>query len=405
MNKKMVMNRFLGSILLVAGTSIGAGMLALPVKAAFAGLFPTMIILPILWLFFFITAILFLDVNLSIKEETNMVSMAEKTLGIVGKVVCWIVYLLLLYSLTAAYISGSSPAFKELVRWISGLQIADWISPFLIIFLFGIFIYHGTKWVDFVNRIFITGLVGCFFFILFFAPSQLEVEHFSHSHFPSILLAIPLLFTSFGYHIIIPSLTTYERHNVKKLRLTLLLGSLIPLIVYLLWAFFVMGIVPLSGENSLAQAFIEGSASTKPLIELLHHPAVETAARLFEFFAIVTSFLGVSLSLKDFLKDAFKIKGTKNGRLAACALTFIPPLVFVLMYPRAFLIALQYAGVFVAILLGILPAMMAWSLPKYRRFFYRSLLITIILGSLFVIGAEIMEEKGLFKSFIEPYVS
>lgn len=400
------MNRFLGSILLVAGTSIGAGMLALPVKAAFAGFFPTFVILPVLWLFFFTTAILFLDVNLSFKEETNMISMTEKTLGFLGKVVCWIVYLLLLYSLTAAYISGSAPAFREMVRWIFQVEISSWVAPFLIICLFGIFIYHGTRWVDFVNRIFITGLVVCFVLILFFAPSQLDVQNLSYSHFPSILLAIPLLFTSFGYHIIIPSLTTYERHNPKKLRLTLLLGSLIPLIVYWLWAFFVMGIVPLSnGENSLVQAFTGGFASTKPLIALLHHTVVETAARLFEFFAIVTSFLGVSLSLKDFLKDAFKIKSTRKGKFIACSLTFIPPLVFVLFYPRAFLAALQYAGVFVAILLGILPAMMAWTLPKYQGFFYRSLLLTVILGSLFAIAIEVMEEKGLFISFIEPYLS
>ena len=50
-----------------------------------------------------------------------------------------------------------------------------------------------------------------------------------------------------------------------------------------------------------------------------------------------TSFLGVTLSLSDFLTDGFKIKKSWEGRLMACLLTFIPPLIFVLTYQRGFL--------------------------------------------------------------------
>ncbi|MGD2170396.1 MAG: aromatic amino acid transport family protein [Chlamydiota bacterium] len=398
-------NRFFGSVLLIAGTSIGAAMLALPIKSGFAGFFPSIAALPILWLFFLITAFLILDVNLSIEGETNMVSMAEKTLGIVGKVVCWVVYLLLLYSLTSAYISGSAPVFSEFFKWSTGLNLPEWISPLLIIGFFGTFVYHGTKWVDYINRFFMIGLAITYFMIVVFGPSQINTKLLSHYDPKAILVAIPLLFTSFGYHIIIPSLTTYERHNTSKLRLTILVGSLIPLLVYFLWEFFVMGLVPLSGsENSLVQAFNEGAPSTKPLVQLINHPVAELGARFLAFFAIVTSFLGVSLSLRDFLRDGLKLKSGKKGRLMACVLTFAPPLIFVLSYPRAFIIALQYAGLFVAILLGILPALMAWKLKKYKNFFGRSLLITIILGSLFAIVLEFLDEGGVLNHFIEPYL-
>jgi len=394
-------NRFLGSILLIAGTSIGAAMLALPIKSGFAGFIPSAFLLPVIWLFFLVTAFLILDVNLSIHKETNMVSMAEKTLGLFGKILCWIVYILLLYSLTAAYISGSSPIFSDVIQWIFKVEIPEYISPFLIVIFFGFFVYHGTKTVDWVNRFFMLGLVISYLMLISLAPKEINPSLYRHFDSSALLLAIPILFTSFGYHIIIPSLTTYERHNVKKLRLTLLIGSLIPLAVYFLWEFFVLGIVPI---DSLSSAWIEGAPSTKPLIELINHPILETGARLFAFFAIVTSFLGVSLSLKDFLRDALKIKKTKKGRLLACLLTFIPPLFFVLSYQRGFLLALQYAGVFVAILLGILPALMAWNLPNYKGFFKKSLLVTIILGSLFAIGLEISEELGVLKPLVEPYL-
>ena len=395
-------NRFLGSILLIAGTSIGAAMLALPIKSGFAGFIPSAFILPVIWFFFLITAFLILDVNLSIPGETNMVSMAEKTLGLFGKVLCWVVYILLLYSLTAAYISGSAPIFSDVIRWAFGVEVPEFISPFLIVIFFGFFVYHGTKTVDWVNRFFMLGLIISYLMLIGLAPKEINPSLYRHFDTPALLLAIPILFTSFGYHIIIPSITTYERHNVKKLRLTLLIGSLIPLLVYFLWEFFVLGIVPTS---SLASAWVEGAPSTKPLIELINHPVLETGARLFAFFAIVTSFLGVSLSLRDFLRDALKMKKTKKGRLFACILTFIPPLFFVLIYPSGFLLALQYAGVFVAILLGILPALMAWNLSNYKGFFKKSLLVTIILGSFFAIGLEISEEMGFLKPLVAPYLT
>jgi len=180
-------NRFLGSILLIAGTSIGAAMLALPVKSGFAGFLPSVLILPVIWLFFLVTAFLILDVNLSIEKETNMVSMAEKTLGLFGKVICWIVYILLLYSLTAAYISGSSPIFSGVIEWSTGVKVYDWLSPFLIVIFFGFFIYRGTKTVDLINRFFIIGLVISYAMLISLGPKEINPTLYRHFDPPAIL--------------------------------------------------------------------------------------------------------------------------------------------------------------------------------------------------------------------------
>jgi tyrosine-specific transport protein len=76
--------------------------------------------------------------------------------------------------------------------------------------------------------------------------------------------------------------------------------------------------------------------------------------------------LGVSISLMDFLADGLHVKKTPLGRLGLSLLTFAPPLYFAISYPRIFFIALGYAGGFgVAILLGLLPALMVWS-GRYR---------------------------------------
>src|SRR3972149_458434 len=82
--------KLLGGIFIVAGTTIGAGMLALPVSTAFGGFFPAFLLFFLCWLIMLATSFFFLDVNLSLKGEPNFIFMAGKTLGKGGKVVNWI---------------------------------------------------------------------------------------------------------------------------------------------------------------------------------------------------------------------------------------------------------------------------------------------------------------------------
>jgi len=401
-------NHFLGGVLLIAGTAIGAGMLAIPMSTAFTGFFPTLGLLVVCWLFMTITALLLLEVNLHLKGDVNLVTMASKTLGVFGKVLCWSGYLLLLYCLTAAYISGSAPIFAMGIQAATGWELPSWLSPFPILIFFGTFVYLGTRAVDLVNRVFIIALILSFALLVFFLPPYVDFNLLRHADSNTILVGLSIVITSFGFHIIIPSLTTYMNHNRRRLQLAVITGSLIPLFVYILWEFLILGTIPLTGEYGLISTWKSGGHTTQPLMHLIDNKWIGIGAGFFSFFAIVTSFLGVSLSLADFLRDGLKIKRTGKGRLIATMLTFIPPMIFVIVYEHGFLLALQYAAIFVAILLGILPALMAWTLPKpspYRSFFGRCLLITIILGSLFIIVVDLMQEDGKLNKLIEKYDS
>lgn len=397
-------NHFIGGILLVAGTTIGAGMLALPVMTAFAGFYPSLLLFFLLWLFMLATAFFFLDVNLSVRGETNLISMAGRTLGTWGKAISWFFYLLLLYSLTAAYIAGSTPLFVSAIHYLTGYELPHWLAPFSLPVLFGSFVYLGTLGVDLVNRFLMLGLILAYAFLIAFVPAHVQFSFLSHMDFPAMLIAIPVVLTSFGYHIIIPTLTTYMQHDKKHLRWTLLIGSAIPFAVYFLWEFLSLGVIPF---DQMLGAWKAGVSATVPLANVLQNPWISSAAQFFSFFAIITSFLGVSLSLSDFLTDGLKIKKSWEGRLIACALTFLPPLVFVFTCDRGFYLALQYAGVFVAILLGFLPAAMAWTLRGascYRTRWGRALLLTVMALSLALALLCLFIEQGAFQHLISPYL-
>src|ERR1700733_232103 len=96
-----------GAILLISGCCIGAGMLGLPVLSALAGFVPSLCMFLLSWLFMTATALLLLEVNLQFKEEVNIVSMAEKTLGLPGKLAAWGCFLFLFYAIGVAYLAGS----------------------------------------------------------------------------------------------------------------------------------------------------------------------------------------------------------------------------------------------------------------------------------------------------------
>ncbi|QVL57830.1 MAG: tyrosine transporter [Simkaniaceae bacterium] len=403
----MKINHYIGGILLVAGTTIGAGMLALPVLTSFVGFVPSICIFLLCWLVMLATAFFFLDVNLAVEGEPNLISMAHKTLGGWGKGLSWVVYLLLLYSLTAAYISASAPLFVSAVKTMTGYTIPSWLAPFSLPIIFGFFVYLGTLGVDMINRLLMIGLCVSYLILVGVLPEHIDGTLLTHVDWSPTFVALPVVITSFGYHIIIPSLTTYMNHDRKHLRLTLIIGSLLPLVIYILWQVLILGIVPISGEHSLVNAWKSGVSATVPLTQIIQNKWIIVGAHFFSFFAIVTSFLGVTLSLSDFLTDGFKIKKTWEGRLIACLMTFIPPLIFVLTYQRGFFIALEYAGAFVAILLIFLPAMMAWKLktPKFYGTGWGKILLSfVILFALFIVIVDILQQWGTFKPLISKYL-
>lgn len=358
-------NRLVGAILLVSGTTIGAGMLALPVTTGLAGFIPALGVMTGIWLFMMLTAFYLLEVNLRIKEESNLISMMRKTLGRKGEIVSWIIYLLLLYSLTAAYMVGASQIIGKFLSGFLPAATPGWIWPVVIFLVFGLSVFCGTRVVDMLNRCLMAGLGGAYLGLIFFGMGSVHFDALTHMNWNFLLPSVSVVLTTFGYHIIIPTLTTYLEHDAKLLKRAIVIGSLIPFLVYILWQLLVIGVVPLEGEASLTLAAAKGEQITFYLIQAISNPWIGVGISSFAFFAIVTSLLGVSLSLSDFIADGLKIKKTRWGKTALILLTFIPPLLFALFYSEGFILALNYAGVFILILLVLLPALMVWY-ERYR---------------------------------------
>jgi len=232
-------------------------------------------------------------------------------------------------------------------------------------------VYHGARWVDVVNRGLIITFVLAFGLIIYLMKDKHGSGIIEANTHPKYLLAaLPLLVTSFGFHLLIPTLKTYLKENVAQLRLAIIIGSLIPFLVYLVWEFIAMTYIPTRGDGSLiAMLFSDKNPGELFLEAMGHQRSLGFAIALFSLMALSSSFVGVALGIFDFFSDGLHIKKTPSGKMVLCALTFMPPLLYTFIIPGGFMLALRYAGIFASILLLIYPVLMAWCRRYIRQDF------------------------------------
>jgi len=357
---KSVKNRTLGSILIVAGTTIGAGMLAMPLASAGVGFGVTLALLITLWALMCYTALLLLEVYQHVPADMGLGSLAARYLGRYGQWATGFCMLFLLYALTAAYISGAGELLaSSLNQWL------DWTLPpaaGVLIFtaIGGTVVCIGTSLVDLFNRFLFSAKI--IFLAIMLALLLPHIHQINLLTLPLqqglALSAIPVIFTSFGFHGSIPSIVSYLGGDIRKLRRVFIIGSFIPLVAYIFWQLATLGSI----DSPTFTALLAQNAGLNGLLEAIREVVasshVELAVHLFADLALATSFLGVALGLFDYLADLFQRQNSAGGRLQSGLITFLPPLAFALFYPRGFVMALGYAGVALAVLALMLPSLL-----------------------------------------------
>jgi len=394
----------LGGMLLISGSCIGAGMLALPILTGLAGFFPSLVALFGGWAFMLFTGLLIVEVCGWFSGQINFLTMAKESLGETGRVVAWVTYVFLFYALLVAYASASGGIFSGILVDFFDLHVSAWICSTFFTGLFGFIIYLGTRPVDLFNRVLMGGLIISYFAMIGLGVSHIQSEFLLYFDTKYSLISLPVLVISFGYQNMIPSIEAYLKGNLKRVRQTIFGGSLITLVVYLVWCWMVLGIVPIGGEQGIAESYAQGQEATSALRFALGDAKIVAFAQAFAFFAIVTSFLAQGLALSHFLGDGFKPKLANEANYIRkhsgwlCVLALLPPLILALLVPGLFFKALNFAGGICAmILFGILPICMVW-VGRYKKkkksdYHVRGGKISLILGLVFtflVIGCEIV---------------
>ncbi|MBQ8498535.1 aromatic amino acid transport family protein [Chlamydia sp.] len=354
-------NKCIGGILIVAGTVIGAGVLAVPVLTAMDGFFPAALLYVLGWLVSLASGYGYLEVLTWCKGNklTNLYSMAEETLGRVGRIVLCLVYLFLFYSLLVAYFCDGGNILSRIIgeKFIETSWMRH-VMPVLFFVIFAPLLMTKTSVIDYCNRGFVFGLIFVFGLFCVLGAPRIQGELLLRTSWFSALNSLPIFFLAFGFQNVVPSLYHYLDGNVREVKRVILIGSLIPLILYIIWEALVLGTVPLA---DLLRAKQLGWTAAGALQGSLKNSAFYIAGELFGFFALVTSFIGTSLALKDFYIDIFKWDAQKQ-RMHIFFLVFVFPLIWAVVYPEIVLSCLRYAGgVGGACIVVLFPVIMLWN--------------------------------------------
>jgi tyrosine-specific transport protein len=392
------MGHVVGGTLLVAGTTIGVGMLALPVATGPAGFLPSFVMYLLCWFFMLATGLLLVEVSLAMPKDTSFISMAEKMLGPIGKGLFWIVYLFLFLTVMIAHVAGGG----DILRQIPGSgSLPPALFAFLYAVVFAPVVYLGARSVDRLNLFLISGVVFFYLGFVFVSVSSVQWGLLTHTNWGKAWISLPILFTAFTYQVIIPTLMSYLGRDVRKVRLAVIFGSSIPLMIYLVWEFLILGIVPPEGSQGLAETALLGQNAVAPLRFFVQSEWILLFSQWFAFFALTTSFIPLALSFFDFLADGLKWHKKGGQKVLLCSGVFGVPTLIAMLYPNVFLIALGYAGgISCAFLFGLMPPVLAWVgryiqlHPKEHRQLPggKPLLVCLMLFALLILVGEILQQ-------------
>ncbi|MDD1781751.1 aromatic amino acid transporter [Enterovibrio sp. ZSDZ35] len=388
-------SKTVGSILIIAGTTVGAGMLALPLASAGLGFTTSTLIMIAMWILMSYTALLMLEVHQHAPAGATLNTLAKQFLGRKGQYLATFATLFLLYALCAAYIAGGGGQFNSKLSSIAHFDVPPAAGTVLFTFLVASIIMLGTQKVDFINR----GLFALKIIMLALSLGLLT-PHVSMSNLivlpieqGLLVAAIPVIFTSFGFHGSIPSVVAYTGLNMRALRIIMICGSALPLLIYMFWQAASFGAL---GQSSLSQSGdLQGFFHA--ISAVVMSPRVTSAISWFADLALATSFLGVSLGLFDFISDTLKRDNTVKGRMQTGAVTFLPPLLIALFYPDGFIKALGYAAIALVLLAVILPVLMVRKVrrtglnqDKYQVFGGNIALSIAMISGLIVIASQLV---------------
>ncbi|KAF8402741.1 hypothetical protein HHK36_010831 [Tetracentron sinense] len=290
----------IGAVALIIGTSIGTGILALPKRTSPAGFIPSAISLVLCWGFLLIEAFLLVEINVGLlrrreREEENELevisirTMAQETLGKWGGTLATVNYIFLGYSSMVAYTSKSGEILSHLIN------LPTSISGIVFTVLFTILIsVGGTRTTDQVNQWLTASMIGLLvaieaLVVLSGGWSGLE----GSGDWGKVPVTIPVLIFSLVYHDLAPVLCAYLGGDLVRIRLSVVLGSVVPLLALLVWDAIALGLATKA----------EQVVDPVDLLKSVGWSGISVMVEAFSLLAVGTSLIGTLLGFSKFFLE------------------------------------------------------------------------------------------------------
>lgn len=370
----MKKKRLFEAIATLVGCVIGAGILGIPYVVAKAGLITGIVNIIGLGLMFLIINLYLGEVTLRTKGNHQLTGYAEKYTGKIGKYFMFISMVVGLYGAIIAYTLGGGEALASMF----GFDALFWSVIF-----FGILswvIYVGLNAIEKSEAIVIPIIFAIVILIFLLALPRMDSSNFTGFSFSKILIPYGVIMFAYLGTVAVPEMKEELANHKKELKKAIILGSSIPIIIYVIFAVSIVGVLGIGTHEIGALG----------LAKILGQKMVFVGA-VFALLTLTTSFLAVGLALKELFWYDYGLRKNTSWLLAC----FVPFLLFLLIKlgkVATFTTILNITGVITGAIVGILVVLMALSAkkksernPEYH--IHINKIIAVILIILFIIGA------------------
>ncbi len=345
-NKSLIL-----AIFVLAGTTIGAGMFGIPYVTVRSGY-----LAGVIWLI--VLSILVIGINymygqVIIRQGNSagvqLVGLGEKYFGKPGKVIALWIILIGQWAALLAYIIGVGNLLVVLFG--NNLSVESYSIIYFVI-VAGI-TFFNLRVVSVINFWLTLAIVFIILVIAAVGIPSIQVANFTQPFSRNIVdLFFPfgVIFGALTGYAVIPEMIHIAHggnNSNQKINFAIILGTLLPVLVYLIFQFIVVGV---SG-NSVTEDAIVGLAKYLP-------GWIVGLGAVLGILAMVTS----HMALTHVIKDTFIIDYKYNKNIA-WVLAITPPILVFLLGMHSFIIVLDVMGTW----LGITSAVFIFALYHKSR--------------------------------------
>lgn len=326
------------AVFLITGVTIGAGILGLPYAIAQVGLKVGIFYIIALGMVILLLNLMLGEVVAKTKEPLQIAGLARKYIG------RWAEYVLLLsiisgsYGALLAYIIGEGETAGQLfggnaVWW----SVIFWIIASLVV-------WRGLETAKRTQKIMGILVIGLIILLSAYLIPHGTWAHSSYTNWSKLFFPFGvILFALHGAPGIAEAEALLPRQP-KKFRKALILGTLIPIVVYVL---FTIGVVSVTGKFTTEVATVG--------LDAIFGRGVVVISNVFAMLAMGTAFVGLGIALKQtFVWD------TKFPPWLAILLTIGVPIILFLAGLRSFIAILNIVGGVFISLEAVLTIVIYW---------------------------------------------
>jgi tyrosine-specific transport protein len=358
--------RTLRASILLAGNIIGMASFGIPFASGISGFIPGAVMTFVIGVIIYFTSLLYAEAVLALPDGANISSSAGYFLGRWAQISGTAILISLNLVVLSGYLSQASQALIDLFSEAFHFHPSYLAVVFFIFFAFFFILFRGVLFSEKVNFFLFMCLLAALGLIVFIGSREISLDWLKRTDWSLALFAAPILYTAFGFQVLVPTLTTYLERDPKKIKKALFWGTFIPFVIFVTIQWLIIGkyspdtLWLISEKTNIITWSYELLKKTPWML----YPIIS-----YFFIAILTSYIGISLGLIDAWADFFKIPLTNRRgwrRVILCLLTLVPGIVlFFIAEETTILNWLSYGSGIGEIILSFFPVAMVF-IARYR---------------------------------------